>query len=166
MKTGRLYDIRRGVICEGMPLTEDGKPDLWGANLAHADLSGAYLEDANLAGAYLENAILTRANLMGAYLDGADLMSAYLEGANFADANLTGADLSGANLNGANLADADLTNAILPKGYGKLPRGGIMKTGPLLTRWGDIICQSVRRTEKGELDLRKRLPRGRHSHIR
>jgi len=85
---------------------EEGKANLFGADLSDANLSGADLRDANFFGANFSDA-----NLRGVFFSGADL----------SDANFSGVDFRGADLLGANLNGAELQNA---KFYG---RGGTQK---------------------------------------
>ncbi|MFT4464400.1 MAG: pentapeptide repeat-containing protein [Sodalis sp. (in: enterobacteria)] len=89
-------------------LTEKGKMNLTGVNLAQANLVGIDLSDADLS-----HANLIRANLAGANLEGADLTGARLIRANLSGTDLTSANLNEADLNRADLIEADLCNVTL-----------------------------------------------------
>jgi len=69
---------------------EEGKANLYGADLRGANLSGANLREANLYGADLRGADLYGADLYGANLYGADLHGADLYGADLQNAKFHG----------------------------------------------------------------------------
>ncbi|MGX8942439.1 pentapeptide repeat-containing protein [Symbiopectobacterium sp. Eva_TO] len=112
----RFFDVCRTLILRNelnipqhpVILTDSGKMNLRGANLANQDF-----KNINLSNADLSNANLFRANLIGVNMTSADLSNANLERANLAYADLSSTNLSSADLASANLYDVDLCYADL-----------------------------------------------------
>ena len=104
-------------------VTDPGRANLCGANVAHVDLSGAVLQSVdlsgsdlaglNLSGAELGDVNLSGAGLLGVNFSGASLERVNLNGAVLVDVNLSGASLLDSSLKGTELVDVNLAGANL-----------------------------------------------------
>lgn len=130
---GRLQLV--GADLAGLDLSD---LTLVGADLSYANLSAANLSGAQLSGASLWSARAATARLRGANLSGASLGLADLAGADLREALLERADLTGARLDGADMTDARLRGAWLDAMQRAMAIGAPPLRYPMRTRPG--VC--------------------------